>query len=137
MIEFESYKSGLLASYESQLKSPVALADNATRLRFDNFPKGHWSKPKTYEEQIADAKSLSYEDVQRCVKDFAKISHARVGVVGNLHEQDIRALWVKAALTNSEMITLSSVQAVMINSSVKMITNGMVTNGLSESTPEK
>jgi len=101
--EFESYKSGLLASYESQLKSPVALADNATRLRFDNFPKGHWSKPKTYEEQIADAKSLSYEDVQRCVKDFAKISHARVGVVGNLHEQDIRALWVKAALTNSEM----------------------------------
>jgi zinc protease len=101
--EFESYKSGLLASYESQLKSPVALADNATRLRFDNFPKGHWSKPKTYEEQIADTKSLSYEDVQRCVKDFAKISHARVGVVGNLHEQDIRALWVKAALTNSEM----------------------------------
>ena len=101
--EFESYKTGLLASYESQLKSPVALADNATRLRFDNFPKGHWSKPKTYEEQIADAKSLSYEDVQRCVKDFAKISHARVGVVGNLHEQDIRALWVKAALTNSEM----------------------------------
>lgn len=101
--EFESYKSGLLASYESQLKSPVALADNATRLRFDNFPKGHWSKPKTYEEQIADAKSLSYDDVQRCVKDFAKISHARVGVVGNLHEQDIRALWVKAALTNSEM----------------------------------
>lgn len=97
--EFESYKSGLLASYESQLKSPVALADNATRLRFDNFPVGHWSKPKTYEEQMADAKNLSYEDVQRCAKDFANISHARVGIVGNLQERDVRALWSKVALT--------------------------------------
>jgi zinc protease len=102
--EFESYKSGLLASYESQLKSPVALADNATRLRFDNFPVGHWSKPKTYEEQMADAKNLSYEDVQRCAKDFANISHARVGIVGNLQERDVRALWSKVALTKaSEM----------------------------------
>jgi zinc protease len=99
--EFESYKSGLLASYESQLKSPVALADNATRLRFDNFPVGHWSKPKTYEEQMADAKNLSYEDVQRCVKDFAKISHARVGIVGNLQERDVRALWSKVSLTKA------------------------------------
>jgi len=102
--EFESYKSGLLASYESQLKSPVALADNATRLRFDNFPVGHWSKPKTYEEQMADAKNLSYEDVQRCAKDFANMSHARVGIVGNLQERDVRALWSKVALTKtSEM----------------------------------
>ncbi len=107
--EFNSYKSGLMAYYESQLKNPVALADNASRLRFDNFPAGHWSKPQTYEGQMADIKSLAYEDVKRCVGDFVKISHARIGVVGNLQETDVRALWSNTVSSSSAVIAYQRV----------------------------
>ena len=107
--EFNSYKSGLMAYYESQLKNPVALADNASRLRFDNFPNGHWGKPQTFEAQMADIQSLTYEEVKRCVDDFAKISNARVGVVGNLQEADIRALWSKTAVSKASVISYQRV----------------------------
>ena len=107
--EFNSYKSGLMAYYESQLKNPVALADNASRLRFDNFPIGHWGKPQTFEAQMADIQSLTYEEVKRCVDDFAKISNARVGVVGNLQEADIRALWSKTAVSKASVISYQRV----------------------------
>ena len=107
--EFNSYKSGLMAYYESQLKNPIALADNASRLRFDNFPIGHWGKPQTFEAQMADIQSLTYEEVKRCVDDFAKISNARVGVVGNLQEADIRALWSKTAVSKASVISYQRV----------------------------
>ena len=107
--EFNSYKAGLIASYESQLKNSVAVAANTSRLRFDNFPPGHWSKPQTLEMQIADIKSLSYEEVKRCASDFAKISHVRVGVVGNLQEEDIRALWQKTATSKDSAIAYQRV----------------------------
>jgi len=99
--EFASYKSGLITYYESQLKNPVSLADNESRLRFDNFPLGHWSKPQTFEAQIAEIKSLTFEEMKRCVVDFAKISHARVGVVGQLQPSDVQALWTKVVVTSA------------------------------------
>jgi zinc protease len=107
--EFNSYKAGLVASYESQLKNSVAVAANTSRLRFDNFPSGHWSKPQTLETQIADIKSLSYEEVKRCASDFAKISHVRVGVVGNLQEEDVRALWQKTSTSKASAIAYQRV----------------------------
>jgi zinc protease len=107
--EFNSYKSGLMAYFESQLKNPVALADNESRLRFDNFPAGHWGKPQTFEAQRADTKSLTYEEVKRCIDDFARISNARVGVVGNLQEADVRALWSKTAASKASVISYQRV----------------------------
>ena len=99
--EFNNYKSGLITYYQSQLKNSVSLADNASRLRFDNFPNGHWSKPQAFEAQIAETKALKYEDMKRCVSDFAKISHARLGVVGNLQESEVRALWSKIVVAST------------------------------------
>jgi len=107
--EFNSYKAGLIASYESQLKNSVALAANTSRLRFDNFPLGHWGKPQTLETQIAETKSLSYEEVKRCASDFAKVSQVRVGVVGNLQEEDVRALWQKTATSKASAIAYQRV----------------------------
>ncbi len=102
--EFNSYKSGLIAYYESQLKNPVSLADNQSRLRFDNFPMGHWSKPQTFEGQIAEIKSLTLDEVKRCVGDFAKIASARLGVVGNLQQTDVQALWSKVVVSSASTI---------------------------------
>jgi zinc protease len=107
--EFNSYKAGLVASYESQLKNSVAVAANTSRLRFDNFPSGHWNKPQTLEMQIAEIKSLSYEQVKRCASDFAKISHVRLGVVGNLQQEDVRALWQKTSTSKASAISYQRV----------------------------
>ena len=107
--EFASYKSGLITYYESQLKNPVSLADNESRLRFDNFPVGHWSKPQTFEAQIAEIKSLTFEEMKRCVVDFAKISHVRVGVVGQLQPSDVQALWAKVVVTSANAMAYQRV----------------------------
>ena len=107
--EFNSYKSGLITYYESQLKNPGALADNASRLRFDNFPVGHWSKPQTFDAQIADVKALTFDEMKRCVSDFNKISRARIGVVGYLQESEVRALWSKAVTVSNTALTYQRV----------------------------
>ena len=107
--EFASYKSGLITYYESQLKNPVSLADNESRLRFDNFPLGHWSKPQTFEAQIAEIKSLTFEEMKRCVVDFAKTSHVRVGVVGQLQPSDVQALWTKVVVTSANAMAYQRV----------------------------
>ena len=95
--EFESYKAEWMASYEAQLKNPVAVADNASRLRFDNFPDGSWSKPQTYQARMAELQGLSYEEAKQCAQEFVNISHIRLGVVGDLQEEHVRALWAKTA----------------------------------------
>ena len=99
-IEFERYKSAQIASYEAALKNPIRVADNEVRLRFDNYPDGHWSKPKSFEALIEESKKLSYQDVQRCSNDFANVAHARIGVVGNVDAEAIKALWAKTGATS-------------------------------------
>ena len=99
-IEFERYKAAQIASYEAALKNPTRVADNEVRLRFDNYPNGHWSKPKSFEALIEDAKKLSYQDVQHCSNDFASVSRTRMGVVGNVDVDALKALWAKTGATS-------------------------------------
>ena len=94
--EFERYKASRIASLEAALKNPITMADNHVRLRFDNYPDGHWSKPKTYPALIQEVKNLTHEDVLKCSRDFGKISHARIGVVGNLSADEFKELWTKS-----------------------------------------
>jgi zinc protease len=101
VIEFERYKASRIAALEATLTNPIAMADNDVRLRFDNFPEGHWSKPKAYPSLIQEVKNLNYQDVLQCSRDFLKLSHTRLGVVGNVDAQEMKNLWRKTGLANT------------------------------------
>jgi len=103
--EFDRYKATQLAMHESSLMNPVKVADNDTRMRFDNYPNGHWSKPQSFGALIEEINKLSYEEVQRCRNDFSNISHARIGIVGNIREDEIKALWKKTGLSKPSRIS--------------------------------
>ena len=47
--------------------------------------------------------------MKRCVSDFNKISHARIGVVGYLQESEVRALWSKAVTVSNTALTYQRV----------------------------
>jgi zinc protease len=78
-------------------------------MRFDNYPDGHWSKPKTYPALIQEVKNLTHDGVLKCSRDFGKVSHARIGVVGNLSVDQFRELWSKTNLKNSSSSTYERV----------------------------
>jgi zinc protease len=103
--EFERYKASRIATLEAALKNPISMADNQVRLRFDNYPDGHWSKPKTYPALIQEVQNLTLDDVLKCSRDFAKVSHTRIGVVGNLSVDEFKNLWSKTNLKNTSSST--------------------------------
>jgi zinc protease len=109
VVEFERYKASRVATLEAALKNPISLADNQVRMRFDNYPDGHWSKPKTYPALIQEVKNLTHDDILKCSRDFGKVSHARIGVVGNLSVDEFRELWSKTNLKNSSSSTYERV----------------------------
>ena len=97
--EFERYKASQIAAYQAALMDPIKVADSQVRMRFDNYPDGHASKPKTLTASMEDVKNLSYEDTLRCAREFANVSHARIGVVGNLTAADVKEVWAKTVVS--------------------------------------
>jgi zinc protease len=93
--EFESYKASVSANYEAALKDPTRLLEYELAMRFDNYPEGSWNKPQKIEERLEALKSLRYEDVKRCSKDFSGVAHASLGVVGDISPNELKALWEK------------------------------------------
>jgi len=97
--EFERYKASQMAAYQAALMDPIKVADSQVRMRFDNYPDGHASKPKPLTASMEDVKNLSYEETLRCAREFANVSHTRIGVVGNLTAADVTAVWAKTGAT--------------------------------------
>lgn len=109
VVEFERYKASRIAALEAALTNPIAMADNDVRLRFDNFPEGHWGQPKTYPKLIQEVKNLNYQAVRQCSQDFGKLSLARIGVVGDIGADDMKDLWAKTGLKNPAPSTYARV----------------------------
>lgn len=93
--EFDRLKAASIASIERALKEPSAVAGNQAGLRFDNYPAGHPLKPRSLEQQLAEARAVTYEDVRACVKDFLGVSHVRLAQVGEFSKADVQATWAK------------------------------------------
>ena len=105
LAEFENYKASSIANYESALKDPTRIINNEVALRFDNYPEGSWNKPKKMEEGLSELKNLRYEDVKRCSDDFSGISHASLGVVGNISSSELKAIWKKSVGASSSKVS--------------------------------
>jgi zinc protease len=122
-VEFERYKASRIAALEAAMTDPIRVSDNEVRLRFDNYPDGHWGKPKAFPALIEEIKNLAYEEVLKCTQDFAKVSQIRIGAVGNINAQFIKDAWLKTALEDSTPSTYERVPTptAPVNVEVKQI----------------
>ena len=123
VVEFERYKAARIAALEAAMTDPIRVSDNEVRLRFDNYPDGHWGKPKAFPALIEEMKNLAYEEVLKCTQDFAKVSQIRIGAVGNINAQFIKDAWLKAGLADSAPSTYERVSSpkAPVNVEVKQI----------------
>lgn len=95
--EFDRLKAAAVAGIERAMKEPAAVASAEAAQRFDNYPDGHPAKPRSLEQQLAQARAVSLDDVQACVRDFLGVSQVRLAHVGRFTPDDVRATWAKLA----------------------------------------
>jgi zinc protease len=136
IVEFERYQASRIAALEAALTDPIRVAENDVRLRFDNYPEGHWGKPKALPELIQDFKNVNYEEVRKCIQDFAKVSQVRMGVVGDINAEVLKNAWTSTGLADAASSTYErvptpvapvNVDVTQINVSLPGKTNARVT----------
>ncbi len=90
--EFDQLKLETLTQIESQKTEPQLVASMELSRVFNIYPKGHPFYSGTVEEDIADIKAVTLDDVKRFYKDFYGASNGQITVVGDFDEKEISAL---------------------------------------------
>lgn len=93
--EFDRIKAASISGIERAMKEPSAVAANQASLRFDNYPPHYLLKPRSLEQQLAEMRGVTYEQVKACVKDFLGVSHVRLAEVGDFKPADVQATWAR------------------------------------------
>ncbi|MEO8035109.1 MAG: pitrilysin family protein, partial [Acidobacteriota bacterium] len=89
--ELEQWKQESLAETEEQRTDPQAIATNNFSRHFADFPKGDVRHVSTPEEDIADVKALTLDDVTNFYKTFYGSSAGELVVVGDFDAKQIGA----------------------------------------------
>jgi len=110
--EFERIKAATIAQLEASFKDPAQVASNLSSRRFDNYPAQHPFKPRSLEEQLAEARAVSVADATACTADFSGIGELRLAMVGAFSPDDARALWGKLAQLPAAKIPYARVRDV-------------------------
>jgi zinc protease len=90
--EFDQLKLETLTQIESQKSEPTSVAFTELSRHFNIYPKGHPFYSGTVEEDIADIKAVTLDDVKKFYKDFYGASSGQMTVVGDFDEKEISAL---------------------------------------------
>lgn len=90
--EFDQLRQETLTQIESQKSEPTAIAFTELSRHFNIYPKGHPFYANTFEEEIADTKAVTLDDVKKFYKDFYGASNGQLTVVGDFDEKEISAL---------------------------------------------
>lgn len=90
--EFDQLKQESLTQIEGQKSDPTFIAITELRKHFNIYPKGHPNYAGTIEEQIADTKAVTLDDVKKFYRDFYGASNGQMTVVGDFDEKEISAL---------------------------------------------
>ena len=90
--EFDQFKQETLTQIESQKSEPQSIAFTELSRHFNIYPKGHPSYSGSIEEDIADIKAVTLDDVKKFYKDFYGASSGQMTVVGDFDEKEISAL---------------------------------------------
>lgn len=88
---FDEWRREALASLEEQRKEPEAVVADAVGRLFSPYPKGDVRYAPSFEEQEADIKALSVEQVRAFYRKFAGASHAEFAAVGDLDAAAVRS----------------------------------------------
>jgi zinc protease len=87
--EFDLLKQEQLTALENQRSEPQSVAFQTVGQIFNVYPKGHPLYQGTLDEQIADIKALTLDDVKKFYKDFYGASNGQMTVVGDFDEKQI------------------------------------------------
>lgn len=87
--EFDRLKQETLTSLENQRSEPTSIAIRAMGVAFNRYPKGHVFYSRSLDEEIAEVKALTLEDVKRFHKDFYGASVGELAVVGDFDPAEI------------------------------------------------
>ena len=89
--EFDQLKQETLTGLESQKSEPGFVAGIALNQHFNYRPKGHPFYVGTFDEQMAEIKAVTLEDVKAFYKDFYGASSGQMTVIGDFDEKEIAA----------------------------------------------
>ncbi|TDB68290.1 insulinase family protein [Arundinibacter roseus] len=90
--EFEKLKQEQLAQIESQRSEPQAIAITEYRRLTSPYPKGDVRYVATFDEEIAEIKAATLDQVKAFYKDFYGASDASVAVVGDFEKEEIQKI---------------------------------------------
>jgi zinc protease len=90
--EFEKLKQEQLAQIESQRSEPQAIAINEYRRVTSPYPKSDVRYVATFDEEIADIKATTLDQVKDFYKKFYGANNASIAVVGDFDESQIRKI---------------------------------------------
>ncbi len=90
--EFETVRQEALTDLENQKSEPVSVAFNALSQHFNRYPKGDVRYSKTLDEQIADTKAVTLDEVKSFYKDFYGASDGILAIVGDFDAEKTSVL---------------------------------------------
>ncbi|HQU85479.1 MAG TPA: pitrilysin family protein [Pyrinomonadaceae bacterium] len=90
--EFDKLKAESITQIEANLSEPTSKAIEGMNKHFNRYPKGDIRYQSTSEEQIAELKALTVEDVKKFYKDFYSATTGEIAVVGDFDTQPTQDL---------------------------------------------
>ncbi|GHM99678.1 peptidase M16 [Cytophagales bacterium WSM2-2] len=90
--EFEKARTENLAGIESQRSEPQSVAFNKILRHVAPFPKSDPRYASTFDEDVADTKAVTLEEVKKFYQEFYGASNATMSVVGDFDANEIKTL---------------------------------------------
>jgi zinc protease len=88
--EFDQLKQEQITGLEGQRSEPQSIAFIELSKAFNIYPKGHPLYAATIDENLADIKALTLDDVKKFYHDFYGASNGQMTVVGDFDEKHRR-----------------------------------------------
>jgi zinc protease len=90
--ELDQIKEEELAGIEQQRSEPTAIGITELRRHLSPYPKGHPNYISTPDEDVAELKAVTLDDVKKFYTDFYGASNGEMAVVGDFDDKEITQL---------------------------------------------
>jgi zinc protease len=90
--EFEQLKQEELAAIEQQRSEPLAIGQTEFRRYISPYPKGHPNYVTTPDEDVAELKAITLDDVKKFYADFYGASTGELAVIGDFDDKEVARL---------------------------------------------